>query len=130
MRSVNSVTLLGKDAMKQLLERIKRWWNGTPVPVPPKRTYSIAGWVRGEDGVYYNGGATIRREGRSWIRRNPDLQEGANGGIVLNGYTEESYFTLHAAIKQERPAAPEADAPLFPCPHGGNVGLCSQCNED
>ena len=96
--------------MKQLLYRIKRWWNGTPVEVKPERVYSIAGWVRDQHGLYCNGGSTIHRQGRSWIRRNPDLQVGETGGIVLNGYTEESYPTLHAAIKQERT---EPETPLL-----------------
>jgi hypothetical protein len=94
---------------------MKRWlkglWNKLRGrKVAPARTYSMAGWVRAEDGIYYNGGATIRRQGRAWIRRDPDLQEGEGGGIVLNGYTEESYPTLHAAIKRERV---EPEAPLL-----------------
>ena len=98
MRRFNKVILLGID-------RIKRWWNGTPVQVRKAHAYSIAGWVRNEDGIYYNGPSTIRRHGHSWIRRSPDLEYPQGGGVSLIGYREESYPTLHAAIGQERPAA-------------------------
>ena len=88
--------------MKRLLERIKLWWNGTPVQVRPERVYSIAGWVRGADGDYWKGVSRIIRRGRAWVR------------IETIGGVEETYPTLHAAIKQEMPE-PKADpATLFP----------------
>jgi len=71
--------------MKRLLQRIKAWWGGAPVQARPSHAYAISGWVRGADGVYRNGDATICRRGREWVR--------SDG---------KSFPTLHTAIKPER----------------------------
>jgi hypothetical protein len=37
---------------------------------------------------------------------------------------------LRGHAKGMERAAADADEPLFPCPHGKRVGLCSRCNKD
>jgi len=87
--------------MKRILDRIKRWWNGTPVPDRADRAYSISGWTRGADGVYHYSsghGYAIYQLGRTWYRDTPI--SGPDGGVELQAVP---YPSLHAAIKGERP---------------------------
>ena len=84
--------------MKQLLERIKHWWNGTPVPVKPERSYSIRGWERGADGVYRKGDSVIYRRGRAWMKVNAGVWGKPDATLV-----HETFPTLHAAIQGNQP---------------------------
>ena len=82
------------EAARKEVKKWPAWMRGTR-----SRAYSIAGWKRDKEGFYRNGESMIFQRGRAWIRQ--DLAAGA-GNVPV----DESYPTLRAAIKQEKPPAP------------------------